>query len=248
MLQSRLQKRVRSLGLKSFDLYCDYLFSPEGMEREMVQMIDAVTTNKTDFFREEAQFDYLVEKALPELINVRGAGVKKKLAVWSAGCSTGEEPYTLAMALSEFAKKWQGFYYSILATDISTRVLEKASLGIYEEEKVASVPFPLRKKYLLRGKDKNKGLVRIVPELRELVKFRKLNLMENDFSICKLVDIIFCRNVMIYFDKKTQEDLINRFCRHLSPGAYIFMGYAETLNGMNVSLIQAAPSVYKKPG
>lgn len=248
MLECRLQKRLRILGLKVFSEYCDYLFSNEGIESELVHMIDMVTTNKTDFFREPQHFDYLVQEVLPELVKSNGAGITRSFMVWSAGCSTGEEPYTLAMVLNEFADKYPGlgFRYTILGTDISTRVLEVAKSGVYPEEKVAPVPMPLRKKYLLRGTGKNKGLVRIVPELRNLVKFRRLNFMEGDFGMREPLDGIFCRNVFIYFDKTTQERLLGRFCRHIVPGGYIFIGMSETLSGMNLPLSRVNPSIYKK--
>lgn len=248
MIESRLQKRLRKLGLGSFTEYCDYLFSEHGMEAELAHMVDMVTTNKTDFFREPCHFDFLVQKALPELIKSQGAGVMKRLVVWSAGCSTGEEPYTMAIVLSEFAERYPGlgFRFLILATDISGRVLEIAKRAVYEEERAAPVPAPLRKKYLLRGKDANRGLVRMVPELRSLVRFRRLNFMEGDFDMREPVDIIFCRNVFIYFDKCTQEQILQRFCRHLSPGGFIFIGQSETLHGMDLPLDRVAPSVYRK--
>lgn len=248
MLESRLQKRLRVLNMQSFAEYCDYLFSHEGTENELVHMIDMVTTNKTDFFREPAHFDYLVRKALPELVKSHGAGITRRLTVWSAGCSTGEEPYTLAMVLSEFALKYPGlgFQFMILATDISTRVLDVAGKGIYDEERIAPVPQALRKRYLLKSRDQSSGLVRIVPELRAFVKFRRLNFMEGDFGMREPLDIIFCRNVFIYFDKPTQESILTRFCRHIRPGGYIFIGQSETLNNMDLPLARVNPSVYRK--
>lgn len=249
MLECRLQKRLRRLGLHSYTEYCDYLFSNTGLESEMVHMIDMVTTNKTDFFREPSHFDYLVQKALPELTRSRGAGITRPLVIWSAGCSTGEEPYTLTMVLSEFSERYPGLglQFLILATDISSRVLEVAKRGIYDEERVSPIPMELRRKYLQRGKDKNKGLVRIVPELRRLVRYRRLNFMEGDFGMREPLDIIFCRNVIIYFDKETQEKLLIRFCRHLAPGGYMFIGHSESLSGLELPLAQAAPTIYRKP-
>lgn len=248
MLECRLQKRLRILGIRLFSEYCDYVFSNEGLESELVHMIDMVTTNKTDFFREPQHFEYMVQEVLPEMVKSHGAGITRSFMVWSAGCSTGEEPYTLAMVLNEFADKYPGlgFQYTILATDISSRVLEIAKAGVYPEERIAPVPMPLRKKYLLRGKGRNKGLVRIIPELRSLVKFRRLNFMEGDFGMREPVDNIFCRNVFIYFDKATQEKLLQRFCRHIVPGGYIFIGMSESLNGMNLPLSRVNPSIYKK--
>lgn len=246
MLEARLLKRMHSLGMTSFGEYCDYVLGPEGIEHELIHMIDAVTTNKTDFFREPGHFDYLTQTALPELIKTYGAGIAGRLMVWSAGCSSGEEPYTLAIVLSEFEERCHGFNFTILATDISTRVIEKAKIGIYEQDRIEPVPAVLKQKYFLRSKDKTKGLVRVIPGLREMVRFRRLNFMDEDFGFREPIDIIFCRNVIIYFDRLTQERLLNKFCSHLIPGGYIFMGHSETLNGLNVPLIPVAPTVYRR--
>ncbi len=249
MLESRLQKRLRCLGIQSFPEYCDFLFSPEGMNNELIHMIDVVTTNKTDFFREPNHFDYLVQKTLPVLMTGRGAGINNTLMVWSAGCSTGEEPYTLAMVLSEFAEKCPGFRfrYMILATDISTRVLDKAKQAIYDHERVEPIPMSMKKKYLLKSRNRSNDLVRITPALRESVRFRRLNFIDGDFGMREPMDIIFCRNVLIYFDRPTQEMILNRFFRHLRPGGYLFLGHSETLHGMDVPLVQVAPTIYRRP-
>ena len=246
MLEGRLRKRLRALDLKDFEQYCDYIFSRNGVDPEYLQMIDAVTTNKTDFFREPQHFHYLTQMAVPDLIEIYGLGVKNRLNIWSAGCSTGEEPYTLAMCLMEFAHRGLLINFHILATDISNRVLESARLGIYEHEKVEPIPMPWRRKYLLRSKDKNLGLVRITPELRELVKFQHLNLMAADFGQREPMAVIFCRNVLIYFNRPTQLAVLNRFCRHLVKGGYLFVGHSETLHGLDLPLVQAAPTIYRK--
>jgi len=248
MLESRLQRRVKRLGMSSMREYLDYLFSPEGMDKELIRMIDEVTTNKTDFFREPAHFEFLAGRALPDLIARRGAEPRKRFTLWSAGCSSGEEPYTLAMVLAEFAEQHQGngLSFQLLATDISTTMLEKASLAVYEEERIAPVPEELRKKYLLKSKDRARHLYRVVPELRRLVTFRIVNFMDTDFGFREPIHIIFCRNVIIYFDKKTQEELIRRFCTCLARDGYIFLGHSETLFGMNLPLVQVAPTIYRK--
>jgi chemotaxis protein methyltransferase CheR len=243
MLEGRLQKRLRALKMESFEEYDNYLFSPDGAKLELVQMIDLVTTNKTDFFREPEHFDYLIEQVLPEWSRVHG---NRRLLVWSAGCSTGQEPYTLAMVLSEYASNQPGFDFQILATDISTRVLETAKDAIYAEELLYPVPQVMKKKYLLRSKDRNSRLIRIVPELRGKVRFRRLNFLERDFGLREPFDIIFCRNVIIYFDKQTQERLLQRFYDHMRIGAHIFMGHSETLSGLDVPLVSVYPTVYRK--
>lgn len=246
MLEARLRKRLRALGLRSFDEYAELIFSGERPKEELVNLIDVVTTNKTDFFREPAHFDFLLKEALPKMIATYRVGISRKLRVWSAGCSSGEEPYTLAMLLSEFAQQVPGFDFSILATDISTQILETARLGIYREEKTEPIPLELKKKYLMRSKNPEKKELRIVPELRGKVTFRHLNLMEDNFEIREPIDILFCRNVIIYFDQATQKRLLTKLSRHLFPGRYIFMGHSETLHSMNLPLQQMAPSVYRK--
>lgn len=246
MLTGRLGKRLRALSLSSFGDYCDFLFSAEGLEQEMVHLINAVTTNKTDFFREPAHFDYLVRQALPELRRCGLLGPGGKLKFWSAGCSTGEEPYTLAMVLAEVQAQTPGFGFEILATDISTRVLEVARRAVYPLERVEPVPATLRSKYLLKNKDRNNPLVRIAPELRSRVSFGQLNFMAETFGLREPLDVIFCRNVIIYFDKQTQERLMVKFCRHLKTGGFLFLGHSESLHGYDVPLSQVAPTVYRK--
>ncbi len=243
MLEARLQKRLRVLNLESYKEYCDYLFSSAGMERELPHMIDVVTTNTTDFFREPRHFDYLLDLVLPDLAG--GLCRRREARVWSAGCSIGMEPYTLAMVLSEFQTAHKGFHFSILATDISTQALEQAVAAIYDEDRVAPVPKQMKSKYLLRSKDRTKRLVRVAPELRRLVRFRRLNFME-EFTLQDPLDIIFCRNVIIYFDRVTQEKLFHKFCRCLQPGGYLFIGHSESLTGMDLPIHQVAPTIYQR--
>ncbi|MGE5498148.1 MAG: CheR family methyltransferase [Syntrophothermus sp.] len=246
MLEARLRKRLKDLSLETFSSYCDYLFSKNGMENEMIHMIDVVTTNKTDFFREPNQFTFLTENALPEMVEAIGCGIKRKLKVWSAGCSTGEEPYTLAIVLSEFGENYPGWDFSILGSDISTQVLEKAALGIYPMDRVEAIPLTIKKKYFLKSKDRLKPLVRVAPELRKKIQLKRINFMDDDLGVRDMMDVIFCRNVIIYFDKETQEKLIRKLCRNLLPGGYFFVGHSETLFNMDLPLTQVAPSIYKK--
>jgi chemotaxis protein methyltransferase CheR len=245
MLESRLRKRLRSLNMNSSSQYCSYVLAQGGRPEELPHLIDVVTTNKTDFFRESRQFDYLIQTALPTLES--DAGARRAVRVWSAGCSTGEEPYTLAMVLSEHAERTRGFSFRLLATDISTVVLEQARRAVFKAEVVQPVPADLRRKYLLRSKDRESRLFRVVPELRGLIEFRRLNLMDSDFGIAEPVDVIFCRNVIIYFDVPTRAKLLQRFSRQLRPGGYLFLGHSETLHGLDVPLAPAGPMVYRKP-
>jgi chemotaxis protein methyltransferase CheR len=246
LLEARLRKRLRTLGMESFEEYSEFFFQQGDAAGELIHLIDVVTTNKTDFFREPQHFELLQQRLLPDLVHRHGLGIERPLRIWSAGCSTGEEPYTLAMVLNEFALQEPGFSFVILATDISTRVLEKAELGIYNRERIEPVPAPLQRRYLLRSKDREANQVRIVPELRRQVNFRRLNFMDEDFAISESIDVIFCRNVLIYFDRETQERLIKRFCDRLRPGRYLFLGHSESINGMKLPLKSLAPSVYQK--
>ncbi len=246
MLVGRLNKRLRALGLANFKEYCNFLFSPEGLEEELVHLINAVTTNKTDFFREPGHFSYLTQKALPELQGLRRLEPRWKLKVWSAGCSTGEEPYTLAMVLADIQAGQQNFDYEILATDISTKVLDIARRAVYPTERIQPIEPIFRKKFLLKGRNRQNPQVRIVPELRKKIRFGRLNFMDDDFGLPEKVDIIFCRNVIIYFDKQTQEKLMLKFCRYLNEGGYLFLGHSESLHGYTTPLVQVAPTIYRK--
>jgi chemotaxis protein methyltransferase CheR len=246
MLEARLQKRLKALAIDSFEEYSRYVFSSEGQRAEMVHLIDVVTTNKTDFFREPGHFAYLTQTALPTVMHHRGNSSSDPVRIWSAGCSSGEEPYTLAMVLSEFAAAHQRFRYSILASDISTRILEAAKAGIYAEERINGMAPHFKTKYLLRSKDRSRQLVRVCPQLRSQVMFRRINFMDADLGVPEKMDIIFCRNVVIYFDKTTQQQLMHKFHQQLRPGGYLFLGHSETLNGLNVQFATVASTVYQK--
>jgi chemotaxis protein methyltransferase CheR len=248
MLQSRLQKRLRQLRLRTFEEYYDFVFSEEGRRQELPHLLDTATTNKTDFYREPRHYEVLMQTVLPDLIRRTGAGLRRPLKLWSAGCSTGAEPYTLAMELNEFAARNDGFKFQILATDICTRVLAVACNAVYDEREANPIPMGCKKKYLLRSKDRNRPRIRIGPELRRLVEFRQLNLMDPDYGMPAALDIIFCRNVIIYFDRPTQFGVLSRLCRCLKPGGYLFMGHSETLNGFELPLHSVASTVYRKVG
>ena len=244
MLELRIKRRLRSLSMNTFGQYCEYLFARHNHREEIVHLLDVVTTNKTDFFREPDHFEYLVQKAVPDL--VAREQIDKGLLVWSAGCSTGEEPYTLAMVLSEYAQMHPGFRFRVLATDLSTTVLAKAELGVFGNEVVQRIPLELRRKYFMRSRDPEDNTVRVVPELRHLVDFRRVNFMDSDFGLTDKVHIIFCRNVIIYFDRRTQENILQKLTNHLMPGGYAFLGHSETLHGMNLPLVPIAPALYRR--
>jgi chemotaxis protein methyltransferase CheR len=248
MLQSRLQKRLRQLRLASFEEYYDFVFSERGRDQELPHLLDTATTNKTDFYREPRHYEVLVQAVVPELFQRTGAGLRRPMKVWSAGCSTGAEPYTLAMVLSEVAARIPGFAFQILATDICSRVLGIARTAVYDERDADPIPMVCKKKYLLRSKDHSRPRIRIVPELRRQVDFRPLNLMDADYAMTAGLDIIFCRNVIIYFDRPTQYGVLSRLCRCLKTGGYLFMGHSETLNGFELPLRPVASTVYRKTG
>lgn len=246
MLEGRLRKRVVATGCSSLADYCDFLFERDGLEEELVQLFDVVTTNKTDFFREPEHFRFLSQVALPTLIADRQPGQNARLTVWSAASSNGAEPYTLAMVLAEFARRETGVSASLLGTDISTRVLHAAALGIYPAEMVAPVPQDLQRRYLMRSRDRASGLVRIVPELRRMARFRRLNLVDESYPVESDFDVIFCRNVLIYFDKPLQQAVVGRLCSHLRPGGYLFLGHSETLSGTGLPVQPVASSVFRR--
>jgi chemotaxis protein methyltransferase CheR len=243
MLEARVRRRLKALEIESYGAYCTYLFQRANTRDEVVHLIDVVTTNKTDFFREPRHFDFLMARALQEF--VRGAS-GQPFRIWSAGCSTGEEPYTMAMLLSEFARMQPCFRFRILATDISTAVLEKARLAVYSQEEAAPIPLELKKRYLLRSRDPQSPCVRVVPGLRAVVEFRRLNFMDGDYGVAEQMDAIFCRNVIIYFNRATQEAILQKLVQHLSPGGYLFVGHAEALQEMKLSVEPVAPSLYRK--
>jgi chemotaxis protein methyltransferase CheR len=242
MLESRLVKRLRNLRLSSYKQYRDYLFSTRGMEAELPHLIDAVTTNKTEFFREGEHFEFLAEEILPEWTKASPSG---RITLWSAGCSTGEEPYTAAMVLADCLEGLEGWDFQVLGTDVSPEVLQAAARAIYSEERVERVPQRMRNKYLMRSRDRSRRLVRIVPEMRARMAFKQLNLMEH-FSLAQKMDIIFCRNVLIYFEKEVQERILRKLVQCLRESGFLFIGHSESLSGTDLPLRQHKPAAYKK--
>ena len=240
MLESRLQKRLYALKIDSFKTYFELISSTQG-QNELLEMIDLVSTNKTDFFREHSHFDYLSHNILPLFI------AKKAIRIWSAGCSSGEEPYTIAMVLSEFILKNGFIDYHVTATDISISMLQKGIDAIYGLDRVVGIPLELRMKYFLKSKNILKPTVRMTPEIRRKVTFQRLNFMDENYTeVTGSFDIIFCRNTIIYFDRKTQEQVINRLCRKLQKGGILFLGHSESINDLKVPLEQIRPTIFRK--
>jgi chemotaxis protein methyltransferase CheR len=242
MLEGRLRRRLRATGISSFNDYCDYLFKHDGIETESIYLIDAVTTNKTDFFREPKHFEYMEQVALPEMV----AAGHKRFRLWSSACSTGAEPYTMAMVMHDFLEGNPGLDYRILATDLSTDVLQAAKRGIYPRDMVVPVSADMRRKHVMTAKDNARGEVRIHPRLRAMVGFARLNLMDSAYTVGDPMHLIFCRNVLIYFDKPTQAKVLSRLCDRLLPGGYLFVGHSETVTGISLPVRQVANTVFKK--
>lgn len=244
MLEGRLRRRLRAIGIDSFDAYCDFVFDQGGLTTEAIHLIDSVTTNKTDFFREPRHFEYLTAEVLPDILQ---NFAERRLRAWSSACSTGAEPYTMAMVLDNYltrAAPDRDFF--VLATDLSTEVLQKAHKGIYASDLVQPVSPEMRQKYVMRSTNRHREEVRISPKLRSRVGFARLNLMDASYPVGDLMHIIFCRNVMIYFDKPTQQRVLSRLCNCLAPGGYLFIGHSETVAGYDLPLRQVANTIFRR--
>ena len=241
LVKARLTKRLRLLKIDTFTEYYDYLV--KNFNEEKYNFVNAITTNKTDFFREIKHFEFLRDVCLPEFIE----SGKKELRIWSAGCSTGEEPYTIAISLLEFFENQKVRPdIKILATDIDTSVLERASEGIYNWEHVKDIDTRILKKYFLRGKDENEGLFKIKGNIKKMVTFRRLNLHDERYPMKKIFDLIFCRNVIIYFDKESQKNLFNKIHHYLDDYGYLFIGHSENLASVTRKFKLVGNTIYKK--
>jgi chemotaxis protein methyltransferase CheR len=239
LLASRLSKRLRDLGLDTFLEYYTKV-TEDPTREEFTRMLDLISTNKTDFFREPKHFDFLRDEILPELAK------EKRIRIWSSACSTGEEPYTIAITLFEGVQNPAQWDFKILASDLSTRVLAKAASGVYNEDRFRDMPPDVLKRHFLRGRGDSAGLFKVKPHLASMIRFRRLNLMDDHFPIKTPLDLIFCRNVMIYFDRPTQETLVNKFYRYLKPGGYLFIGHSESLQWVTHPFKSLAPTIYRK--
>jgi len=246
LLENRLQKRLRELDINSFGEYIEHVFSDTGLQNELVHMIDSISTNKTGFFREKQHFDFFKDEVLPAFYNSKRKN--DVFRVWSAGCSSGEETYTLAFLLSEFKSNFSDFNFSITATDISTRMLKTAINAVYPEKDAVDVSVHMKQKYLLKSKDRQKRSVRIVPELRNIIRFEQFNLMRKEYTAFDSFDVIFCRNVLIYFEKQTQDEVLERFTDKLRKNGFLFLGFSESILSFDLPFNKVAPSVYLKAG
>lgn len=247
MLEGRLRRRLREHGMADFSAYCHYLFDEGGLEEELGDLIDVVTTNKTEFFREPKHFEYLTQSVVPDLARC-GIGIDagRPLRLWSAGSSIGAEAYTLAIVMAEQQRVWPGLTFHILGTDICSTVLRAAIRAVYPAAMAEPIALPLRRRYLLKSKDQKEALIRIAPELRTQVSFRQLNFMDEDYHLPVAQDIVFCRNVIIYFDNTVRARVLHRICQWIQPGGFLFVGHSETISGFNLPLQQVASTVYRR--
>lgn len=245
MVEGRLRRRLRATGTETLAAYCRFVFEDGGLAEEAIHLIDAVTTNKTDFFREADHFRFLVDYVVPKLQASRQVSPSTPLKAWSAACSVGAEPYTLAMVFAEVARLTPGFRAQVLATDICTDVLETAILAIYPEAMIEPVPMDLRRRYLLRARDGG-GRVRMAPEIRQMVQFGRVNLIEPPYPIDHGMHVVFCRNILIYFDKATQREVLDHLCQHLRPGGFLFIGHSESLTGFGLPVQPVAATVFER--
>lgn len=242
LVYSRLSRRLRYLGLSRFEDYCQLLETDES-NAELGEFVNALTTNLTSFFRESHHFDFLAKELLPALIRERNAS-DRRIRIWSAGCSTGEEPYSIAMVLRETLPT-AGWDVKILATDLDSNVLATAERGVYEESRVKDISEIRLRRWFQKGRGEQSGLVRVVPMLRELITFRRLNLME-DWPMRGPFDIVFCRNVVIYFDKPTQRVLFERFADQLIDQGYLFVGHSESLFKVTDRFVPLGKTIYQR--
>jgi chemotaxis protein methyltransferase CheR len=248
LLCGRLFRRLRALEISSLESYYECVSQPEQYE-ERARMIDAITTNETRFFREPRQFEFLVQHVFPRWRAASERGLRpKRVRIWSAGCSSGEEPYTLAMLAAKYLSAEEGWDVRLLATDISNRVLEKACKGIYPIAKAAELPKDLLHSFVLRGMDEREGEMKVKIEIQRIVEFRKLNLDQQLDLGEGPFDAIFCRNVLIYFDAASKQRVVTNLVRNLMPNGLLFVGHAENLTSMASQLQSIEPTIYIKAG
>ena len=247
LVKSRLQGRLRKTAFGSYGAYVDFITKTGAGQEELIHFLDALSTNKTDFFREREHFHFLLQEILPEIVQRKGRGVAQRLRLWSAACSSGEEPYSMAITVREGLqradRRWDT---KILATDINTQMLETGRRGIYAAPAVEPVSKLLRQKYFTRSYGSEPMQYAVKPTLRELVAFRRLNLCGEAFPFQRRFNVIFCRNVMIYFDRPTRAQLVSRFYELLEPDGYLFIGHSESLAGMDVPFRSVRSAVYRR--
>lgn len=247
MVESRLRRRITELGLKSVDDYFRHLFDNGGLTAELDAIFDAVTTNKTDYFREAEHFNHLTDHILPaRLSRQQATGRSSMFKVWSAAASTGAEAYTAAMVLADRESRRGAFEWRILGTDINRQVLSEAKRAVYSDAVIQPVPAAFRDRFLMRGQGAQKGNWRVVPDLRRRVNFQKMNLMDSRYPVDRDLDVIFLRNVLIYFSEADQARVVAQLADHLATHGHLIVGHAEGMIVRHPGLHQVGPSVYRK--
>lgn len=245
LVVSRLQSVLRAKGYKSFSEYCKYLKDDES-GRAVEELVNRISTNHTFFYREKAHFDFFVNRALPEAMAAAKRSGDNDLRIWSAACSTGEEPYTLAMLMHEtLGRNYSSWNGGVLATDISGSALEIAKRGIYPEERLNLLPKDYLRKYFVSS---GPNMCSVNERIKKEVTFRRFNLMNKSFPFKKGFHVIFCRNVMIYFDQTTRDELVARLFQYTMPGGYLFVGHSESLGRERCPYSYIQPAVYQKQG
>ncbi|MGH7930510.1 MAG: CheR family methyltransferase [Candidatus Binatia bacterium] len=246
LLEARLGNRVRELGFDSYTAYYRYVIDTRG--NELTEMLDRISTNETRFFREPQQFDFLTRLVVHDWAAQAAIGLRpRQICAWSAGCSSGEEPYSLAMVLWSHLVPSTGWQIQILATDISTRVLKRARKGIWPLEKAKDIPPEYLKRFMLKGTGKQEGKMKVDEEIGSLIRFERLNLNDEMYPV-SLFDLILCRNVLIYFDQQRREQIVDRLLAHLRPGGIFLIGHSERLVGMTDRVVNIMPTIYVRVG
>jgi chemotaxis protein methyltransferase CheR len=245
LVRARLGKRMREGGFGSFGAYYRYV-QKDATGEELCRLLDAISTNTTHLFREARHFELLGDLVGHWMTDTSKRAADKTLRIWSAGCSSGEEPFSIAMVAHDRLRDHPAFELKILATDLSTRMLSRAKLGLFESHRTGTVPPALKHRYLARTEHNGQAMLQITPDLRKVVTFSRFNLMTPTFPFRHGFHVVFCRNVMIYFDRPTQQCLVNKFTQHLLAGGYLMIGHSESLNGIEHSLSYVEPTVYKR--
>ena len=244
LVESRLARRLRILDYRTYGQYLTFLEGQPLNSPEWQEMINCITTNKTDFFRENHHFDFLRNRVLPEARARAAQGESKQLRIWSAACSTGEEPYSIAITTREAFGADRSWDVKILASDIDTHVLAIGEAGIFDAERLGSLPDPIKRRYFLRRKQD--GALMAKEDLKNLIRFRRINFIDPAWPIRTVFDVIFCRNVIIYFNRATQERLFERLVQYLKPTGYLLVGHSENLHWMNTCLVPVQNTVYRR--
>ena len=246
LVVGRLGRRLRELGLRSLGAY--YRLLAEGDEQERVRMLDCICTNETHFFREPRQFEFLEQQVFPEWAARATAGMPRRIRAWSAACSTGEEPYSMAMTLLAHFPPSSGWTLEVLASDLSTRALAQAGTGLWSIDKAKEIPELHLKAFMLRGTGPQEGVMKAGPEIRSLLRFQRVNLNQDRYPVPGPFDLVFCRNVLIYFDVGAKARVVNRLLDQLAPSGYLFLGHAESLTGLSDRGRSVGPTVYVRAG